>query len=75
MVLQVDEAAAVTWTQPDNDYVWDEKKPHHDLQGRPNKLFSVGMADGSVRFLKQSIDAETLGNLLNKHDGNVVRLP
>ena len=31
----------------------------------------VGMADGSVHFLSESIDIYTLYNLANRGDGNV----
>jgi prepilin-type processing-associated H-X9-DG protein len=35
---------------------------------------NVAMADGSVRFMKNTLDEKTIRNLIERNDGNVVTL-
>lgn len=61
---------AEAWTKPgglefNSD---DPKKP----LGRLGEQFLVLMGDGYVRFLNSDIDDETLRNLIQRNDGNVV---
>ena len=62
----------VIWTRPD-------ELPF--TQGTPPRLggvfsggFHVGMADGSVKFLRTGIDAKTLANAIQINDGKNVNL-
>ena len=73
LVVEADDKSAVTWTKP-SDIDFDVKKPHLGLGTLRGGKFLVGFADGSVRELSMAIDANTLRNLVNRRDGNVVNL-
>ena len=65
------ESAAV-WTKPGGlEFNPDDPKK---VLGTLGEQFLVLLCDGSVRFLKASIDDETLRNLIQRNDGNVVNL-
>ena len=51
--------AAVIWTKPD-DLVIDFKNPLKSLKGNQNKAFIALFADGSVRTITETINADTL---------------
>ncbi|WZO95804.1 DUF1559 domain-containing protein [Isosphaeraceae bacterium EP7] len=71
MTLEADDQAAVIWTKPDD---WEVKAPL-DLQalfGRYQGGTSFGFADGSVRFLKKSINLQVMDALLTKSGGEVI---
>jgi type II secretory pathway pseudopilin PulG len=74
MTVEVDDAKAVDWTKPD-DLDYDPQRPFAGLGGLWNTGFIAGFCDGSVQFISTSVDAETLRNLVNRHDGNVTNLP
>ena len=62
---------AVTWTKPDD---WDVE-PNADLKqifGRHPEGTSFGFADGSVHFIKDTIDPETLRKLVTRDGGEVI---
>jgi len=65
---------AVIWTRPD-DLVVDPKNPIAGLSGDPSKKIIVGLADGAVRSLPESIDPEVLRRLFNPRDGQPVEIP
>ena len=71
MVVEVNDAKAVPWTKPD-DLKYDEKNPAAGLGGLFPGGFNAAFCDGSVRFISNTIDAETLRNLFNRHDGKVI---
>jgi len=71
MVVEADDAHAVTWTKPE-DLNFDPAKPAAGLTGQPGHGFNAAMCDGSVHFIRDTIDLETLRNLVNRHDGNFV---
>ena len=64
----------VIWTKPD-------ELPF--TPGNPPKLggglfdggFHAAFCDGNIKFIKSSIDAATLSNLIQTNDGNMVKLP
>ncbi len=62
---------AVTWTKPDD---WDVD-PKFDLKGilghHPGGV-EVGFADGSVRFIKDSVAPGVLEKLVTRDGGEVV---
>ena len=71
LVLEAHPKAAVIWTKPD-DLVIDPAAPLAQLTGQPDGGFSAVVGDGSVHFIKTSIDPKTLWNLLRMNDGNAI---
>ena len=62
--------SAEVWTKPGGlEFNPDDPKK---VLGTLGEQFLVLICDGSVRFLKSSIDDETLRNLIQRNDGNVV---
>jgi hypothetical protein len=74
MLLDVDDDHAVIWTKPD-DLKVEAKDPKVGLRNNPGSGFLVGLCDGSVRFLKASIDPKTLYALFTRDGGEVVNWP
>ena len=64
--------SAEVWTKP-GGLEFNPDDPKKAL-GTLGEQFLVLICDGSVRFLKSSIDDETLRNLIQRNDGNVVNL-
>lgn len=71
MLLEVDDAKAVFWTQPD-DFEVNAKDPLAGLVRADLKGFQVCFADGSVRFLAASVRPQTLLALFSIAGGEVV---
>jgi hypothetical protein len=71
MILESHPRAAVVWTKPD-DLVIDPAAPLAQLTGQPGDGFSAVIADGSVHFIRTSVDKSTLWNLLRMNDGNAI---
>jgi hypothetical protein len=64
--------SAEVWTKPGGlEFNHDDPKK---VLGTLGEQFLVLICDGSVRFLKSSIDDETLRNLIQRNDGNPVNL-
>jgi hypothetical protein len=82
-LLFVESAEAVRWTEP-NDYpfsnpnrpVLGPKGPTtHPLPtlGRPGaRGFLMAMCDGSVKYVRKTIDPKTMAMLIDRADGNVI---
>ena len=70
MVVETNPAKAVEWYKPD-DFVPDEKDAAAGLRGAWNGGFHVGLADGSVRFVSESIDPVMLRRLFERADGKL----
>ena len=70
MTVEVGDESAVEWTKP-GDFAYDPKAPMKGLFGQHKDGFVAGFTDGSVRYLSQRIDAETLRNLFNRRDGQI----
>ncbi len=68
LFVLADDAHAVEWTKPD-DLKYDPDKPRAGL-GKRAGAFLVGLADGSVRYVKPEISKETLRNAFDPADGN-----
>jgi len=66
MIVEACDKSAVIWTKPD-DFVPDTKDPKKGLLGLWKGGFHVGFTDGSVRFLKEAIDDETLQALFTRN--------
>ena len=72
MVLEANPKSAVIWTKPD-DLVIDQKKPLVNLAGQPNAGFNASFADGSVRFISESVDLKNFWWMLLMNDGNPIQ--
>jgi len=71
MVVEVNDESAAIWTKPD-DFVPDPDDPTRGLLGLRPGGFNAGMADGSVRFISETIDREILHRLFLRNDGQPV---
>ncbi len=67
----VDDQAAVPWTKP-ADLTIDPKKPKKGLGQIRIRGFQVGMMDGSVQFLKNTIDPKLLYQLFTVNGGEPI---
>lgn len=70
-IFEVNEEAAVTWTQP-KDWEFDPLDPHRDLGGVHPGNFIVSFADGSTTRISNSIPPESLRYLFSRGDGQIV---
>jgi hypothetical protein len=70
LFVLADDDHAVEWTKPD-DLKIDPDKPHAGL-GKRAGTFVVGIADGSVRFLKPTISKETLWAAFTPDAGDIL---
>jgi hypothetical protein len=70
LLVMADDDHAVEWTRPD-DLKIDPDKPHAGL-GKRAGTFVIGLADGSVRFLKPTISKETLWAAFTPAGGEVL---
>ncbi len=68
MVVEAHPDASVIWTKPD-DLVIDFKNPLKNLKGSQNNIFNIVFADGAVRRISDTINADTLKALLTKDGG------
>lgn len=74
LVVDVGAERAVVWTKPD-DLVLDPARPLAGLVDQHGAGFVVLLADGSVRFLGETIEAATLKALFTRSGGEVVQIP
>jgi hypothetical protein len=72
MIVEANDKAAVTWTQPD-DYQPDMKDPKARLLREELKGFHAAFADGSVRMLPRQISDELLRSLLTADGGEAIQ--
>ena len=73
MVVEASDEEAVIWTKPD-DFEPDEKNPLKGLVGVRPGGFLAALCDGSVRFIAETIDLETLRRLFTRNDGKPISL-
>jgi prepilin-type processing-associated H-X9-DG protein len=71
MAVDVNDDSAVIWTKPD-DWDVDPEPKTRALFGHHRDGTSVLFADGSVRFLKETLDPLTLRKLSTRNGGEVV---
>jgi hypothetical protein len=71
MAIEIGDEQAVTWTRPE-DFTFDPQKPSAGLTTPYSDGRLLLFCDGSVHFITQSIDDETLRRLFVKNDGQVV---
>jgi len=74
MLVEVDADRAVPWTKP-VDHEIKAANPRAGLGGLRPGGFNVGMGDGSVRFVLNSIDPKVLRGLATKSGREAVQLP
>jgi hypothetical protein len=70
-ILIIEAADAVPWTKP-ADLPYDANKPLPKLGGITQKGIQAAYADGSVHFLKQTINEKTLRALITSNGGEVI---
>jgi uncharacterized protein DUF1559 len=70
-LVDADEDHAVVWTKPE-DLDYDAKAPMKGLGGRYHGGFLASLADGSVRFISNSISKTTLHLAFTRNDGEVL---
>lgn len=73
----VEARQAVEWTRPDNEIPFDEKEPTgkpllEQLGGHFPGGFNALMLDGSVRFLKETVNPIVLKALVTRDGGEVI---
>jgi hypothetical protein len=68
LILEVGADKAVTWTKPD-DMDFDPKNPKDGLGTIDPAGIPVALADGSVRTIRKTVDAETFRRLILRNDG------
>jgi len=71
MAVEVPDESAVVWTQP-GDFAPDLVEPTKGLTGMHPGGFQAGFADGSVRFIPESIAPDTLRAYFTKDGGERV---
>lgn len=74
MVVEVADESAVIWTKP-GDFAPKKDKPLQGLVGLRPGGFLAGFADGSVRFIADSNEADVLKALFTKSGGEAVKVP
>jgi prepilin-type processing-associated H-X9-DG protein len=71
LVVDASDAAAVTWTKPDDWDISVELKAQ-SLFGHHPKGTNVGFADGNVRFVKETITPKVLHNLTTRNGEEII---
>ena len=71
MTVEANDKHAVTWTKPD-DYKPEKKDPAAPLIRKDMNGFHVALADGSVRMIAKTIDADLLWALLTAAGNEVI---
>ncbi|MDA0587929.1 MAG: DUF1559 domain-containing protein [Planctomycetota bacterium] len=70
-IFLVEAKRNIPWSKPE-DVSYATGGPIPQLGGHHNGGYHVGLADGATRFLSASVDQNTLRNLINRKDGQVV---
>jgi hypothetical protein len=73
MTVEVSDARAVEWTRPD-DFEYDPQNPGEGLIGLRDNGFFVGVADGSVRFIRSPKSPEVLNAWFDKNDRKPIQI-
>jgi hypothetical protein len=68
MAFEADDEHAVIWTKPD-DYSFDPERPSAGFTSAYPDGRLILFCDGSVHFIKQALDDETLRRLMIRNDG------
>lgn len=70
-ILLVEAKRDIPWTKPE-DIPYDPKAPLPELGGYFENGFNAALGDGSIRFLKSTLNPNTLRALITKAGGEVV---
>ena len=73
-VVETDAESAVPWTKPE-DIEIDPKNPLQHMGDMSPGGFNVGLGDGSVHFISNTIDLGVFNALLTRNGGEVARIP
>ncbi len=73
MLVEANDDQAVIWTKPD-DFEYDQQDPMCGLIGSYPDGFLAGLADGSVRFVRSSVDPTVLKAFFTHNGGEKVSL-
>jgi hypothetical protein len=73
-LVEADDERAVIWTKPE-DITIDRKNPVAGLLGHYTEGFHAALADGSVRFVRKSVDPTVLWGLFTRAGGENVGVP
>src|SRR5262249_14902134 len=73
-VLEVEDAQAVPWTQPE-DWPFDPAQPRVGFRGQYPEGVAAALADGSARYLKLDLEENTLKALFTKAGKELVKIP
>jgi prepilin-type processing-associated H-X9-DG protein len=71
MTVEVPDASAVIWSKP-GDFAPHKDEPKRGLVGLRPGGFNAGFADGSVRFIAESIDPQVLKAMFTKSAGEAL---
>jgi len=71
MIVEVDDAHAVTWTKPD-DLEFDPKVPKRNIGSLQGNGFHVAFADGSTRLIGANVDDALLAALFTRAGGEPI---
>ncbi len=71
MTVEVDDRHAVVWTKPD-DLPFDPQDPKKGIGNLFEDGFHAAFCDGSVRFLRKTIDPKTLKALMTRAGGEMI---
>ncbi len=78
-ILVVEAKEAVPWTKPETDIPFEEDKPGEQpkplldkLGGHFNNGFNALFCDGSVRFIRESVNLRVLRALITRDGGEVI---
>lgn len=70
-VVEADDDKAVEWTRP-QDLPVTAKSPFNGLLGHYGEGIHVAIADGSIRFIRKSVDPKVLWALFTRAGGEVI---
>lgn len=73
-ILVGEAATSVPWTKP-QDLPFNMSVPHSGLGSRHSGGFNVTLADGSVRFIRNTILGATLAELLSRNGNGIIPVP
>jgi hypothetical protein len=73
-LVEATDELAVEWTKP-VEWVPSDKEPMKGLVGLRPRGFLVGLCDGSVRMLPETVSADDLRSFFTRDDGRAVNWP
>ncbi len=73
MLVEANDDQAVIWTKPD-DFEYDQQDPMRGLVGSYPDGFLAGLADGSVRFVRSSVDPTVLKAFFTHNGGEKISM-